>query len=233
MKLKKTCLLLALLACFPIAACDGAASSSSSSSSSSSEEVNTNPYATSQNLFENGYYFLGDFESFEQCVQFSLGGGMKAEQCFNADLVTHGESSMKVTIEHGNAGWSSPRGGASTGFSCTGGYFQKTNFKDCDWFEFDIYNGQDFAVTVFIDVVPLWACGYAFSLQPGWNTITLEGWRCNYTYKGTTSTPESVDESQNFLGEINSFSIKFPSYETYNEPQVYYLDRFVAHKIAE
>lgn len=218
MKTKSLALIFAAFLSFPAVACGEGEGDKSASDSSGT--ASANPYATATNLFEDGKYYLGDFESFDQCVQYWAGSGIRTEMCTDEEFVKHGEASLKVSVENEIRGWHAPRESPFLTISCTGEYFQKTDFTDCESFTMEIYNAQDYNVIIWFNFTAKWTCGNARQVAPGWNTFEIRAEDCVYD-------PET---KESYLGEISYIAIGFPSYETYNEEQVYYIDSVVAHK---
>lgn len=222
MKIKHSSLIFALLFSFSVAAC-GEVEDGKNSSDFSSDFSLGNDYATATNLFEDGKYYLGDFESFEQCAQYWTSSGMRSEMCTDKEFVRHGKASLKVSIRNEIRGWHSPRSSSSLTISCTGEYFQKTDFTDCESFTMEIYNAQNYNVIIWFNFTTRWTCGNARQIAPGWNTFEIKAEDCVYN-------PET---KESYLGEVSYIAIGFPAYEMYNEEQVYYIDSVVAHKKAE
>jgi len=94
-------------------------------------------------------------------------------------------------------------------------YFQKSDFSDCDYFAFDIYNALDVVNTIPSFSIDGSDLTYKdIELQPGWNYVKLE-------------IPEGVDVSN-----CESFWVQFNRGDMFEETQVFYLDNFRAHKKA-
>ena len=145
---------------------------------------------------------------------------MRSEMCTDEEFVKHGEAALKDTIKNEIRGWDSPRSTSALTVSCTGEYFQKTDFTDCESFTMEIYNAQDYNVIIWFNFTTRWACGNARQVAPGWNTFEIKAEDCVYD-------PET---KESYLGEVSHISIGFPAYEMYNEEQVYYIDSVVANK---
>ena len=205
--MKKICLLLVLcvtLACF--CGCR---------EKDPQEQTGENPYATATNLTENGYFFLGDFETAEQCAQVMIFGNF-GKISLNTDktYVTHGEGSLKMEVLGREETWGKSQ--PAMRIACTGEYFQKTDFSDCVSFCFDLYNSLDERRNVDFRPYLEWETSNTLWMEPGWNHVELEIADINYSH-----------DNPNVSQEFRYISLVFPRGEDF-ENQVWYLDNFRA-----
>lgn len=185
-------------------------------------------YASVTNLFENGYYYLGDYESYEQCSQMIYGSSAfgKASMNENPDYITHGKKSLKLEVQGSGVVWG--KADPNIRVLTTEDYFQKSDFSDCDYVSYDIYNDLGYITrTKFVAVGLLSSTGAEVTanqivmLNPGWNHVKI-------------GTENFVDHNgDSFVSSISYFYFFFDRYEKHNKIQVYYLDNFRAHKITE
>lgn len=174
-----------------------------------------NPYAQATNLVEDGYYYMGDFETLEQCMQLKLTSNF-GKTSLNTDktYVTHGEGSLKMEILGKEEAWGKARPGVTV--SCSGAYFQKTDFSDCSAICFDLYNTLDREVNVDLRPYPLWETSFTIWMEPGWNHVEFSTENFFYPHNN-----EFYDD------EINQFSLVFPRGDGVTL-SVFYLDNFRA-----
>lgn len=175
-----------------------------------------NPYTLSGvNVFDDGCYILLDFETYWEVVQPVWGRSFgKVTMITDKEYVTRGNQCVKLEIL-GEEQWVGYGVNPLLYLETNNQYFQKSDFSDCDYFAFDIYNALDVVNTIpsfSIDGSDL-TCK-DIELQPGWNYVTIE-------------IPEGVD-----MSNCTSFWIQFNRGEKFKETQVFYLDNFRAHKKA-
>ena len=187
--------------------CKEGGDSSSSQESSSQAEID---------VIENGYYILGDFENYQQCVQFGQGGYF-GKVIQSTDYVTHGKQSARLEV-HGYSymwGYVNP----SLNLSTINDYFEKRDFSDCDMFAFDMYSVMDYDLTIQFQVVGTDSTKFMKSLtiKPGWNYVEIT----------------RLDFGARWKDEISMFSFIFEKGNLHEETQTVYIDNFRARKIVE
>lgn len=173
-------------------------------------------YASQTNVFENGWYILADFESYQQCVQFGQGGYFGKVIQTN-DYVTHGNQSARLEV-HGYSymwGYVSP----SLNLSTVNDYFQKRDFSDCDMYAFDMYSVMDYDLTIQFKVVGTdGTIGLkTLTIKPGWNYVQIE----------------RIEFGARWSDEVSSFSFVFEKGNLHEETQTMYIDNFRARKIVD
>ena len=201
-------LLSALLAvsAFSLAGCKEGEQSSSSESASVVVESDTN-------VFEDGYYILADFESYEQCIQFGHGGYF-GKVIQSKEYVTHGEQSARLEV----FGYSYQWGYVSPTISLftNNDYFQKKDFSDCDMFAFDMYSimEYDLIMQFIIHASDSTEVFVNFTIKPGWNYFELSREDLGISWKD----------------EIEWFTFVFEKGNKHEETQTIYFDNFRARK---
>ena len=181
---------------------------------SSDENVKPYPYSLSGvNVIDNGCYMLLDFETYWETVQPIWAATFgKVTMITDSAYVTHGKQSVKMEITgtEQSMGYVRPHINLDT----TNQYFQKTDFTDCDYFAFDIYNALDYDNHVDFQVgskiVKTVEC------KPGWNYVKVDV---------SDEVFSNVD-----LSNVLQFRFWFDRGEDHEVTQVFYMDNFRAHK---
>ena len=168
------------------------------------------------NVFDNGYYILGDWENYEQCIQFNHAGSF-GKVIQSTDYVTHGKQSARLEI-YGYSyqwGYSSPQMHVST----VNDYFEKQSFADCDLFAFDMYSVMDYDLTMQFKITGTEnkSSLTILTIKPGWNYFEIS----------------RTDLGPRWLDEISRFSFIFDKGINHEETQTVYIDNFRARKMAE
>ena len=159
------------------------------------------------NIFENGCYYLADFENYDQITQITYKNSFGKIACSDQH-VTHGQKSLRAEIFGYEIQWgrfARPYMSIPTGSA----YFQKRDFSDCSCFELDIYSEMPY------DVVITFTAGNIernLTVSPGANTLEV-----------LIADPDAVKD-------ISEFRITFDRGEEHDVKQVYYLDSFRARK---
>ena len=172
------------------------------------------PYAvTAQNVFENGFYILADFETYGEtlnalCIS-SLGRMTMVEE-----HVTRGKKALKIVID-GTENWEG-RVNPCLEFITNGQYFQKMDFTDCDYLLIDIYNPTQNNINMGFAINTSSRTQETIVLVPGVNNV-----RINLDGKYTEQ-----------LELVKTFDFIFDRGELHEEKEVIYMDNFRAHKIA-
>jgi hypothetical protein len=172
------------------------------------------PYAvTAQNVFENGFYILADFETYGEtlnalCIS-SLGRMTMVEE-----HVTRGKKALKIVID-GTENWEG-RVNPCLEFITNGQYFQKMDFTDCDYLLIDIYNPTQNNINMGFAINTSSRSQETIVLVPGVNNV-----RINLDGKYTEQ-----------LELVKTFDFIFDRGELHEEKEVIYMDNFRAHKIA-
>lgn len=175
-------------------------------------------YVSVTDLFENGCYYLGDFESRRQCLQIFQGSSAFGKISENNDLrfVTHGNQSLKIEIlgagETNPITLEQPYLRISTYLE----YFEKIDFSDCKKFMFDIYSCDENDAYLRFGVNSR-SSSVLIKLKHGWNNIELQ-------------SDDIRLLKDNSLTNINGFYFYFDRGELHNYKQIFYLDNFRAQK---
>ena len=214
MKIVKKLLSMLIIASaiFSAVACDN----KNVTNNNSDIDANVKPYPYSLsgvNVMDNDCYMLLDFETYWETVQplYSATFG-KVTMITDSEYVTHGKQSIKMEITgtEQSMGYVRPHINLQT----TNQYFQKTDFSDCDYFAFDLYNALDYDNHVDFQVegkiVKTVEC------KPGWNYVQI-------------SINDEVFESID-LTTVSQFRFWFDRGEDHDVTQVFYMDNFRAHK---
>lgn len=171
-----------------------------------------NPYTLSGvNVFDDGCYILLDFETYWEVVQPVWGRSFgKVTMITDEEYVTRGKQCVKLEIL-GEEQWVGYGVRPLLYLETNNQYFQKSDFSDCDYFAFDIYNALDV-----VNTIPSFSIGGLtyndIELKPGWNYVKLD-------------ITEEMD-----MTVCDSIWIQFNRGEMFEETQVFYLDNFRAHK---
>lgn len=190
--------------------CKGGDETSSSSSTQDSS------IQTETEGLENGYYILGDFENYQECIQFGQSGYF-GKVIQSTDYVTHGAQSARLEV-HGYSyqwGYVNP----SLTLSTINDYFEKRDFSDCDMFAFDMYSLMDYDLTVKFQIVATDNSKVVqiLTIKPGWNYIEMTRQDFGFRWKD----------------EISMFTFIFEKGNLHEETQTVYIDNFRARKIVE
>ena len=128
--------LLALLLCFTATMGFVACGDKEDGSSSHSAKKETSVEETVSNLIEDGYYYIGDFETKRQCIEVGITRSMKKVMNADEKYVTRGNYSLRFELwPHAYDAF----GGEITFNPSYSTYFNKTDFSDCAYFCFDLY----------------------------------------------------------------------------------------------
>lgn len=171
-------------------------------------------------VFENGCYYLGDFETFYQCIQLGISDMFgKLEINENPLFVTHGEKSLKIEIY----GWQQAYGQNRPVLSvfCDRAYFRKSDFSDCGGFAFDFYSCSEREMHVDFTVLGAGLQSIvSLTLHSGWNRISVSA--------------DELKRAGSYSGKrIDYFAFVFDRGEKHSARQTYYLDNFRAYKTQE
>ena len=212
--MKKTVIISSL--CFIIALFFVLAGCSPSNGGDSSAKDSENAAEEVSNVFDNGYYILGDWENYEQAVQL-LQNASFGKVIQSSEYVTRGKQSLRLEVFGYQYFW----GDAAPGLTIRtdNAYFQKQDFSDCDMFAFDMYSVMDYDLTVRFSVTPLSGVAVTkkITVKPGWNYVTVS----------------RKDLGARWQNQIKSFSFGFDRGAEHEETQTVYIDNFRARKIAD
>lgn len=172
-----------------------------------------------QQVEENGFLYLADFECYNEVCQITYGG------CFgkiemSKDHVTHGDYSLKINL----FGWENTRGRENPYIQIYTSmeYFRKENFSDCDYVEIDIYNENDFDYNIsFVPIVSPQA-HYAYYHEYLETKTIMPG---NNTLRFSLSTSASLGK------QYYGVSFSFARAEDYEVQRVLYIDGIRVHYI--
>ena len=180
--------------------------SNDSNSGITSEEIKE----AEDNIFENGYYILADWENYKQCAQI-VQMEMFGKVIQSTDYVTHGKQSARLEIL--GYGVTPPAMTVHTDED----FFQKRDFSDCDMFAFDLYSTMNYDITMDFQIHPMSGVTYNVDLviKPGWNYYEIK----------------KSDLGVNWVNEIKAFSFLFEYGKLHEETQVFYIDNFRARRI--
>lgn len=197
--------LLAFTMCFGFTAC-----------SEDDSNIKPNPYTlTGVNVFDDGCYILGDFETYYETIQAFYGNSLgKITMVTDSQYVTRGNQAIKVEIR-GTEIWS----GSVQPYICFKTdmqYFQKRVFTDCDYFAVDVFNPTDKEINMYFQINGRLAPTETIVLVPGKNEVKIDI---------TTSTYLAE------LSNVATLNFIFDKGELHNYSQVVYIDNFRAHKI--
>lgn len=163
------------------------------------------------NLIEDGYFYVGDFETRRQCVEIGISRSMKKVMNADKTYVTRGDYSLRFELwphEYDNFG------GEITFDPSKSSYFTEKDFSNCESFCFDLYvetgveycklrprsSGTDYEYVI-------------KDLTHGWNHIEFS--LSNFLY----TSGDKIGE--NFSDTIDRININFPAADYV---QVYYID---------
>ena len=171
-------------------------------------------------VIENGYYYVGDFETKRQCIEIGITRSMKKGMNADKQYVTHGDYSLRFELwPHAYDAF----GGEITFNPSFSTYFTRTDFSDCSHFCFDLYveEGVDYCL-IRPRVLNKW--DYQFKvedLQKGWNHVefSLENFVCTTDEEDVRFDPTLA--GTNFSDKITKININFPAQDYV---QVYYID---------
>lgn len=196
------------------------------------------------------YYLLGDFENYFEATQVKSGGSFgtitQVKKSDEPDMVTYGAQSLKLEILGTEQTWHQHR--PNLRFSTNNGFFnQTTDFSNMTKFTFDIYNGQDYEVTIRfypdVNVNPRSTLADRVIVDDNYeyritNIITLEANAWNHVEIPAEEIRiiqyDTEGKAYNVYGEkalqtIGAFCIMFDRGELHEQQQVYYLDNVRAY----
>lgn len=169
------------------------------------------------NVTDEEYLILADFENYNQAAQIRYANNFgKIELVSDSQYVTNGESAAKLTIVG--------RGESQRHYDpimiiYTGqDYFQKTDFSDVDYIEFDMYNAMNYDITVRFTDTTTYYSQYtviqSITLEPGMNHICV-----------------SLDQFKQSKGSsiFDMFCFVFDRGELFEEDRIVYVDNIRAH----
>ncbi len=213
------------------------------------EEQRKNVKETDKETGET-YYLLGDFENYFEASQVkytaSFGTVTQIAKSEEPDMVTYGEQSLKLEILGTETTWHmrSP----SMRFSTNNGFFHETtDFSDMSKFTFDIYNGQDYEVSIRFYMNPeinprstmddrvVIDDNYEYNilniitLEPNsWNHVEIQAEEIKRLMYDTEGNPYH-EIGEEALTAVGGFHILFDRGELHENTQVYYIDNVRAY----
>lgn len=196
------------------------------------------------------YYLLGDFENYYECTQVKYGSSFgkitQIKKTEEADMVTMGEQSAKLEILGTEETWlnHSPY----MRFATTSDFFNlTTDFSNMTKFTFDIYNAQDYEVTIRFyadnNVDPRFSMpdevltddNYEFcitnkiNLEPNkWNHVEIKAEDIKIVQYDKEGKAYNVSGAQ-ALQTVGAFVILFDRGELHENTQIYYMDNVRAY----
>ena len=214
---KLLAVLLSFIATVSFISCGG---DKNSSSQSGLDDLENSPTETVCDLIEDGYFYIGDFETKRQCIEIGITRSMKKGMNADKTYVTRGDYSLRFELwPHAYDAF----GGEITFNPSYSTYFTKTDFSDCEYFCFDLYveKGVDFC-KIRPRVLNKW--DYEFrveNLVQGWNYVEfpLTEFICTENEEDTRYDPAHA--GTNFSDKITKININFPAQDYV---QVYYID---------
>lgn len=210
---KLLALLLFIVATFSFVSCKNGEDTSWENSGEQTTE-------TVRDVIENGYYYIGDFETKRQCVEIGITRSMKKAMNDNTAYITHGDYSLRFELwPHAYDNF----GGEITFNPSYSTYFRRKNFSDCEYFCFDLYveKGVDFCT-----IRPR-ASGADYNykvenLVQGWNYIEFPMSKFVYEESKLTETQIKMGlVGKSYAESIEKININFPKQDYV---QVYYID---------
>lgn len=168
------------------------------------------------NVFEDGWYILGDWENYEQTIQLIQGANF-GKIIQSNEYVTRGEQSLRLEVFGYSYFWGYSDPGLRV--NTDDDYFQKQDFSDCDAFAFDMYSVMDYDLTIKFSVTPVsgTAVTKKLTVKPGWNHFVLT----------------RADYGNRWQDQIKAFGFGFDKGINHEETQTVYIDNFRARKIVE
>lgn len=196
------------------------------------------------------YYLMGDFENYFEATQVKYGATFgtvtQVKKADEPDMVTYGEQSLKLKIVGTEQTWHQHN--PYLRFSTNNGFFNlTTDFSNMSRFTFDIYNGQDYEVSIRfypdVNVNPrstladrvLVNDNYAYritniiTLEPNqWNHVEIPAKEMKIIQYDTEGRAYNVYGAE-ALQAIGGFHIMFDRGELHEKQQIYYLDNVRAY----
>ena len=186
--------------------------------------VSENGNVIKGNIYQDGYYQLADFETYEETIQNKFSGNAKLSLSSKA---ISGSYSLKVAVQPGQKG-------ETVWIPTTSQYFSATtNFSRASKITFKVYNAQstDSTVRFYLntydrsgdvynagtylkDNADVWHDNHyqnksvRYTLAPGWNEISIN----------------AADLGADYLSYVGAFIIDFESGAGSDATQVFYLD---------
>lgn len=154
-------------------------------------------------------------------------------------MVTYGEQSVKLDIFGSEETWFKIR--PSMGFDVNSGFFNLTsNFSNMSRFTFDIYNGQDYEVTIrvcngdgeeraFINDNYSLSKTVKVDLQPKqWTHVEIPAEDFKFVKYDNSAQPYLVSGAE-ALEDVSYLLIMFDRGELHENGQIYYVDNVRAY----
>lgn len=215
---KLIALLLCLLTLFSFAACE---------EPENSVDDDTSAEETVSNVIEDGYFYIGDFETVRQCVEIYISRSMRKEMNSDKKYVTRGNYSLRFELEpHAYDNF----GGEITFNPSYSSYFTEVDFSNYEYFCFDLYveKGVDYC-----KIRPRSNnVDYEYKVEglvEGWNHIEFplsqfireveKKDENGNVVKDDDGNPVMVEE--NYSDSIDKININFPKADYL---QIYYID---------
>lgn len=196
------------------------------------------------------YYLLADFENYYETTQVKYGASFgtvtEIQKSEEPDMVPYGQQSVKLEIQGNEETWHQHN--PYMRFSTNGGFFNlTTDFSHMTKFTFDIYNGQDYEVTIRFypdtNVNPRSTLADRVVVDDNYeyniiNTITLEPNAWNHVEIPAEEMKilmyDTEGQAYNVYGAealktVGGFHIMFDRGELHEKPQIYYFDNVRAY----
>lgn len=196
------------------------------------------------------YYLLADFENYYETTQVKYGASFgtvtEIQKSEEPDMVTYGQQSVKLEILGNEETWHQHN--PYMRFCTNGGFFNlTTDFSNMTKFTFDIYNGQDYEVTirfypdtnvnpratladrVVVDDNYEYNIINKITLEPNaWNHVEIPAEEIKILMYDTEGRAYNVYGAE-ALKTVGGFHIMFDRGELHEEPQIYYFDNVRAY----
>jgi len=196
------------------------------------------------------YYLLADFENYYETTQVKYGASFgtvtEIRKSDEPDMVTYGEQSVKLEILGNEETWHQHY--PYMRFCTNGGFFNlTTDFSNMTKFTFDIYNGQDYEVSirfypdanvnpratladrVIVDDNYEYNIINIITLEPNaWNHIEIPAEEIKNLMYDTAGQAYNV-YGADALKTVGGFHIMFDRGELHEEQQVFYFDNVRAY----
>lgn len=250
MKKQLVTILLTFIMIMSLVACaDSKSAQGDATSQTEAGEQRKNVKETDKETGEE-YYLLGDFENYFEATQVKYGASFgtvtEVKKSEEPDMVTYGEQSLKFEILGTEETWH--QHSPYVRFSTNNGFFhQTTDFSNMSKFVFDIYNGQDYEVTirfypdesvnpratlanrVITDDNYTYCITNKITLEPNaWNHVEIPAEEMKIVKYDTEGKAYNVYGAE-ALKTVGGFHIMFDRGELHEEQQVYYMDNVRAY----
>ena len=202
--------------CCSVAMAYGMAGCGNIQNNQSNQSNQNMPTEEVSNVFDDGWYILGDWENYEQTIQLIQGANF-GKIIQSNEYVTRGKQSLRLEVFGYTYFWGYSNPGVR--INTDDDYFQKQDFSDCDAFAFDMYSVMDYDLTIKFYITPVsgTAVTKKLTVKPGWNHFVLT----------------RADYGMRWQDQISAFGFIFDKGVDHEETQTVYIDNFRARKIVD